>query len=257
MNLLTAGESIQMKFPVYVIHVRTGADDREESIIRQFGGLNIPFEWVLDYDICEINGQILNKYKNPEKNLRLDEISCCLKHKSAWEKIGESHSDGGLIFEDDVILDKRDFFSHFNIAIEEFAGLGSDVGCICIGDGCAMHVPWTKTRRGIHIYPAGQMRAADSYWISRKAARLLNHWVDDHGFSLPADHLLTKSLNNLGVPIFWLEPTIVRQGSHDGVFKSTIQLNDEGILHKKYEFLIKKIRRKYIYPLFGIDPRYK
>jgi predicted transcriptional regulator len=47
----------------------------------------------------------------------------------------------------------------------------------------------------------------------------------------------------------------VHQGSHSGVFKSMIQLNDDGFLKKRHEFWVKKIRRKYIYPLLGIDPR--
>jgi GR25 family glycosyltransferase involved in LPS biosynthesis len=246
-----------MNFPVYVLHVKTGSEDREKSIIRQFEGLNISFEWVLQYDIPEIDATVLNRYKNPEKQLRMDEISCCLKHKTAWNKIKNSNSDGGLIFEDDVILNKIKFLSYFNIGIKEYYDLERNLGCICFGDGCAMHVPWTKIKRGKHLYISGQMRAADSYWISKQTASLLSNWIETNGFSLPADHFLTEVLNALDVPIFWLEPTIVTQGSHCGVFKSIIQLNDEGVIKKKHEFLIKKIRRKYIYPLLGIDPRYK
>ena len=246
-----------MDDPVYVLHVKKGFEDREQSIRRQFAALQTHFEWVLEFDIPEIDAGILDRYRNPQDHLRIEEISCCLKHLSAWGRIAHSEAEGGLILEDDALLDTRRFGRLLDLAIAEFKRLHAGTGCICLGDGCAMHVPWTRKKRGTYLYRAGQMRAADSYWISRQTAALLHRRVEANGFTLPADHLITAMLKELEVPLFWLEPTIVTQGSHCGVFNSIIQLNDIGFINKKYEFLIKKIRRKYIYPLLGIDPRYK
>ena len=246
-----------MKFPVYVLHVKSGFSDREESIVLQFRELEIPFEWVLDFDIPELETEVLNRFQNPQHHLRKDEISCCLKHINAWKRLCQSGAPGGIIFEDDVILDRIKFHAVLDSAIDEFLALNSDLGCICLGDGCAMHVPWTKTRQGVHLYRAGLMRASDSYWITSKTAILMGRWASQNGFGLPADHLIAKILNEMEIPLYWLEPTIVTQGSHCGFFRSIIHLKDTGIMNKKYEFLIKKIRRKYIYPLFGVDPRFK
>ena len=43
-----------MKPSNYVIHVKKGYEDREESIKSQFTALNLDFEWVLDFDITEL-----------------------------------------------------------------------------------------------------------------------------------------------------------------------------------------------------------
>ena len=244
-----------MHFPVYVLHVKTGFEDRERSIQRQFAELKIPFEWVLDFDIDDIDENVLERYRNPERHLRPDEISCCLKHLSAWDRIARAGEGGGLVLEDDVLLDGKRFETILHRALDELRRRHGASGCICLGDGCALHVPWTKTRRGTYLYPADLMRASDSYWIDQDTAVALKHWVDAHGFTLPADHLIETILRELSRPLFWLEPTVVHQGSHSGVFKSMIQLNDDGFLKKRHEFWVKKIRRKYIYPLLGIDPR--
>lgn len=246
-----------MNFPVFVLHVKTGFEDRERSIQRQFDDLRIPFQWILDFDIDDIDERVLARYRHPERHLRPDEISCCLKHRAAWERIDESGAEGGLVLEDDVLLDAGNFEATLASALDEFRRLHAASGCICLGDGCALHVPWTKTRRGTYLYPADLMRASDSYWIDRPTAVALKRWVDARGLTLPADHLIETILKELGIPLFWMEPTIVHQGSHSGVFRSMIQLNDEGLLKKKHEFWIKKIRRKYIYPLLGIDPRHR
>ncbi len=243
--------------PAYVLHVKTGFEDREESIRRQFEALGIAFEWVLDFDIPEIDPAVLARFGNPQHRLRPDEISCCLKHRAAWERIIHSGAGAGLVLEDDVLLDRHAFGRILALALDELGRRHGASGCICLGDGCALHVPWTRTRRGTLLYPAGLMRASDSYWIDRRSAAALRARVDARGFCLPADHLIGTLLQELGIPLFWLEPTIVHQGSHSGVFKSTIQRDDEGLLNKHLEFWIKKIRRKYIYPLLGIDPRYR
>ena len=174
---------------------------------------------------------------------------------TAWKKIAEGSSPGGVVFEDDVILDVQRFTPILHEALQEFTAQGKENGIICLGDGCGLYVPWTRLQKEQRLYAAQHMRAADSYYLTNQSAQSMLAWIDRYGFSLPADHLLNKLAWEQKIPIFWLEPTIVSQGSHTGRFPSLIQTDDNGKLPKKLEWFLKKFRRKYLFPLLGKDLR--
>jgi glycosyl transferase family 25 len=244
-----------MNYPNYIIHVKKGYEERERSIVEQFSRLNLPFEWIIDYDIDDLNQEVLDRYGYHGRKLGPAEISCSLKHIAAWERIAAGSRAGAFVFEDDVLIDIRRFKKLAAAAIKEFQAGNQKIGYISLGDGCAMYVPWTKTRKGQLLYPAEQVRATDSYWITRETAILRLAWIAAHGFCLPADHLINKIDNELGIPILWLAPTVVTQGSHTGRFASQIQVWDRGELREKVKWVMKKFRRKYLYPLLGVDLR--
>jgi glycosyl transferase family 25 len=244
-----------MDFSCYVLHVKQGYADREQSVASQFNNLNLPFTWILAYDIPDIDEKTLAKNKYQGIGLRPAEISCSLKHMEAWRKIADDSSAGGIVFEDDVLLDRKRFAPVLAEALKEFEASGKDIGIICLGNGCGLYVPWTRRRRKQCLYEAQHVRAADSYYLTGKTAQSMLAWIDRFGFSLPADHLLNKLAWELEIPILWLEPTIATQGSHTGRFASLIQTQEKGYLPKDLEWFLKKIRRKYIFPLLGIDLR--
>ncbi|HET58132.1 MAG TPA: hypothetical protein ENN35_06800, partial [Deltaproteobacteria bacterium] len=183
------------------------------------------------------------------------EISCALKHITAWERIAGGVGDEGLVFEDDVLLDRRRFRTLVREALSEFHERWKGYGYISLGNGCALYVPWTQKRKNTRLYPAEYVRAADSYWINRETASRMVEWVRENGFDLPADHLIDRIALDLAVPILWLEPTIARQGSHTGLFQSSIQNLKRGRFIDTVGWTVKIIRRKYLYPLLGIDLR--
>jgi glycosyl transferase, family 25 len=243
-----------MKNSYYVLHVKKGFKEREDSIVEQFSKLNLPFEWILDHDKNEITPQLLEKYKY-SGNLKKVEISCALKHICAWEQIAQGNSSGAFIFEDDILIDIDKFKIVAQKALAEFQTKWSGAGCISLGSGCALYVPWTKKEKKRMLYPAEMVRAADSYWINKETARMLMKWIKENGFSLPADHLIDKICGQLKIPILWLDPTIVNQGSHTGLFSSSIQNLERGKFTDQIGWKIKVFRRKYLYPLMGIDLR--
>ncbi|MFC1886638.1 glycosyltransferase family 25 protein [Thermodesulfobacteriota bacterium] len=243
-----------MDLNCYVLHVKDQHEDRKKSIIDQFAMLGVSFKWILEYDAPEINQSVLSAYKYKGNSLRPSEISCCLKHIIAWEKIALGDTLGGFIFEDDVIINQEKFFRIIPKALRELAD-EPDKAIACIGDGCAMYVPWTRLQRGRLLYQAELMRAADSYYIRKEAAKAMADRIHRLGFSLPADHLINKLCHELGIAIYWVEPTVVSQGSHTGRFSSMLKEHDERGIKQKTVWAIKKIRRKYIYPLIGVDFR--
>ena len=97
-----------MNYPTYVIHVKKGFEARERSIITQFYQLGLPFHWILEHDIADLSPDTLARYGYNGLALKPAEISCSLKHITAWERIAAADR-GGLVFEDDVILDQNTF----------------------------------------------------------------------------------------------------------------------------------------------------
>ena len=244
-----------MNYRSYIIHVKKGYEDRERSIVEQFNHLDMPYEWVLDYDIIDLDQEVLSHYKYHGDKLSPAEISCSMKHIAAWERIAAGDGEGAFVFEDDVLIDLKRFKELTSAAIKEFRAESRTIGSISLGDGCAMYVPWTKVKKGQMLYPAEQVRATDSYWLTRETAAMRLNWIKGHGFRLPADHLINKIDNELAIPLFWMAPTVVTQGSHTGRFASQIQSWDRGELKEKVKWLVKKFRRKYLYPLLGVDSR--
>lgn len=238
----------------YVLHVKQGYEERARNINKQFARLGLDLRWILEHDIPEISPDTLQAYRY-HGSLRPQEISCCLKHISVWEQIAHAPEAGGIVFEDDVLLDLHNFLPVSKAALAEFrATRPGQPGCICFGDGCALYVPWTKKQPGRMLYPAEYVRAADSYWLSRETAARMVDWVRSHGFARPADHLIDQICAKLAIPIFWTDPTVVSQGTHIGRFQSGIQTQEHcPKMIKKIEWLWKKTRRKYLYPLLGMD----
>jgi len=246
-----------MMDPAFVLHVKQGYEDRAKSITAQFAALGLPFAWLLDFDIPEISPEMLKQY-GYRGNLRPSEVSCCLKHIRAWELISTGSEAGGFVFEDDVLLDIKRFKSVVAAALAEFAAnFPEKLACLCFGNGCALHVPWTKREKGRHLYPAGYVRTADSYWLSKETAAALLAGLVQKGFVRPADHMIDELCRALAIPILWEEPTVASQGSHTGRFFSSIQTQERRPrLWKAIEWRIKIIRRKYLFPLLGIDQRW-
>jgi glycosyl transferase family 25 len=244
-----------LNHPCYVIHVKKGYEERAQSIVEQFARLGLSFGWVLDYDIPDLTPEVLSRYGYQGSKLRPAEISCSLKHIAAWERIAAADAPGAFVFEDDVLLDLHRFKAVAAAALAEFSAGAEGVGYLSLGDGCALYVPWTKLRRGQYLYLAEQVRATDSYFLTRTAAARMLAMIGREGFYLPADHLINRLCHQLDIPILWLSPTVVSQGSHTGRFASQIQAWDRGELKEKIKWLVKKFRRKYLYPLLGEDPR--
>lgn len=245
-----------MEYKCYVLHVKKGYEDREKSIIDQFSRIGIPFEWVLDHDREEITPDLLAKYQY-KGDMTLAEISCSLKHIRAWELIAQGNAPGGIVFEDDCLIDIDKFQTICRNFLREYHANCPGCGYVSLGSGSTLYVPWTKKQKNKLLYLAEYTRTADAYWINLETAVKMVQWIKGNGIDRPADHLIDRITIDLNIPIFWLAPTLVDQGSHTGVFRSSIQRMGQGKVIDRLMWLIKLVRRKYLYPLLGIDLRKK
>lgn len=196
--------------------------NRKQHILTQLANQNIS-----NYEFIEIDRDSL-----PQENLQIFEqgynkaqIAICLSHFYAYKSIAEK-CDFGLILEDDVILSPM--FSH-NLQVY-IQNLPNDFDMLFIGNGCNLHIPWWKKKRGKFIYKKfhkstcwggqGATRCADSYIVSNAFAKRFLHEINNYNskINLPIDLFLNILLKQMNANIYWAEPTIVTQGSQNGMF---------------------------------------
>jgi glycosyl transferase family 25 len=206
---------------IYVLHVKEGYEDREESIRKQLKDLNLEFEFLLEHDIPELQEHELAQYFSKEHQLRPSELSCSMKHIEALRKIEKSNGKIFLVLEDDVLFSKNTIEILENIK-KELSSIEEDF-VVSLGNAANMYTAKKELKEGTFLYKNIENRAADSYLISKKAVRKRLNWLEKNTTNLPADHMYNFIDNEVKNHIYWLEPTIVTQGSQAGLFTSSIQ----------------------------------
>jgi len=211
---------------IFVIHY-SKLVDRKKYIIEQFKKQNITdYEFIEKYnkeDLCEQDKLLFDNC------LTESIISLINKHFYVYKLIVEKY-DNALIFEDDVILN-----DNFNEILNKYISqLVEDYDMLFIGDGCNFHIEKDKliTNNNIYekcLYPTkwggnGASRCSDSYIISKKCAIKLCNYINKLSFKikLPIDWWLNVAARENNLKVYWAEPTIVTQGSQNGIFKSSL-----------------------------------
>jgi glycosyl transferase family 25 len=191
--------------------------ERKEHILKQFDKENITeFEFVEKYDKDEITEEEASLFP---PNHKKDIMSLSLKHYFIYQEVLDKY-DYALVFEDDVILDDN-FMEKLNNYIKE---LPEDYDMLFIGNGCGLHVNSDLLIPDIHIYKNGGSRCTDSYVVSKKGCKKLLEYKDsrrsnDQGI----DWWINYASRDMGLNIYWCEPTIVCQGSQNGTFHPSLR----------------------------------
>ena len=70
----------------------------------------------------------------------------------------------------------------------------------------------------------GTTRCTDSYIVSNKCAKQLCNYIANlqYKINLPIDWWLNLADTHNNFNIYWAEPTIVTQGSQNGIYKSSL-----------------------------------
>ena len=224
---------------IFVIHA-TRFVERRRFIEAQMQALGLPFEFVLDFDIPDIP-QALRARLFRGDGLSPAQQSCALKHWQAHQLILQRNLSRALILEDDVILSKE-FWPALKGLMHEELALG-DPHVTFLGCGGHYYVPHEHIRAGQWLYPRNQGKFADSYIVSQSTAKKRLDWIDHNGITLPIDHTFEHIDRTLATPMFWLEPPVVEQGSHNGKFSSTLD-KSHPLWFQALQFRWKKLWRR-------------
>jgi GR25 family glycosyltransferase involved in LPS biosynthesis len=209
---------------IFVIHYKK-LTDRKIHILEQFEKYNIT-----DYEFIEIDRDELYKENISmfQENYNKCDIAISLSHFYAYELIRDKY-DNGLILEDDVILSD----SFMNILNEYITQLPEDYDMLFLGDGCNLHIEEDKIIPNKYIYEKclfptlwggnGVTRCTDSYLVNKKCAKKICEYVNNLSYkiNLPIDWFLNVVARDNDFKAYWAEPTIVTQGTQNGLYESS------------------------------------
>ena len=212
---------------IYVIHY-TPLKDRKAFLLNELNKHSLNYRFIEDHDREKLSDMDLKLFDKAK--LTLGEISIFKKNIQAWEQIVNSQHKYNLIFEDDVILD-NDFNEKLEKGLEQ---LPADYDMLSIGSCCNLHITRSQIKSGKLIYNKGKEQASrgetgatrctDSYLVSQKCAKKIIRYISnlkEREIRLPVDHWLNKVIIDLQLEIYWMEPTIVIQGTESGKYKSS------------------------------------
>ena len=229
---------------VFVLHVKKGYEDREKHMNAELQKFGIDFEYLLDYDIPDLSEDIINNYYNINHELDKPNLSIGMKHIEVLNKIVENGYSKTLVFEDDVFLDKS-FHDIMKNVMNELQDI-SDGYVVSLGNAGNSYVAHNRLESGKFLYSSKKHRAADSYLLDFEAAKRRLKYLQEHKTVQPAGHMYNIIDNKVGNKIFWLSPTIVEQGSQNGLMRSSVSRNK--FLHK-YRWLWRDFNKKYLHRL--------
>ena len=224
---------------IFVIHASRFAE-RRQFIEAQMQALGLPFEFVLDFDIPAIPEPLRQRLFRGN-NLSPAQQSCALKHWQAHQLMVQRNIARALILEDDVIL-SASFLPALKGLMQEELALG-DPHVTFLGCGGHYYIPHEQIRTGQWLYPRNQGKFADSYILSMATAKRRLDWIEANGITLPIDHTFEQIDRALATPMFWLEPPVVEQGSHNGKFSSTLD-KSHALWFQALQFRWKKLWRR-------------
>lgn len=175
-----------------------------------------PSSWARD-DINIRSSKMKSFSANYANSMTKSEISLAWKHL-VFLKYASSSERKSLVLEDDAILSDN-FVEVINkIVSEDFWDVvfpGSGCNLRCKGDGL-VRVP----------HPAS--KCTDSYLVTAAAASSLYNALKD-AIDFAIDWELNYQMMHHDLDVYWYEPPIVRQGSQDGSFRSSISGKIENV----------------------------
>ena len=215
----------QQKIKVFVIHY-TKLTNRKSHIIRQFNTHNITdYEFIEKYDKEDLRDCDKVLFNTDFKESMMSFIN---KTFYVYNLISENY-ESALILEDDVILS-----NNFTAILNEYmTQLPEDYDMLFIGNGCNFHIEPHKIvprkyiyERGVHPTDwggKGATRCTDSYIVSKKCAIKLCNYIKNltSKINLPGDLWLNIAARDNNLKVYWAEPTIITQGTENGLFKSS------------------------------------
>lgn len=215
----------------FVLHVKKGYEERATHISCMMKRMKIPFEYILDGDIQDINADILDKYFTGNMASPTPATSCALKHIIACKNIVDMDLEGALVLEDDIVL-HNNFMEVFRKSINELNdnySWNTKPVIINYEDTRLRFIPRSKRIKGRVLYEGDRDRMTGALYVNRLAAELILDYALRRKLDRPIDLFHCKLIKDKSILYLWCQPVIATQGSHTGMFKSGINLNKKSI----------------------------
>ena len=231
-----------MNVETYVLHVKKGYEDRAKNISQMLSNAGISFSFITDGDMPDITEDILDKYFVGKMHQVSPVSSCALKHILACEQVVSKGLDGALLFEDDMIL-YDNFNEVYAQCIEELAQRGINNALVSFEDSSLHFVPRSQRKKGIHLYRAKRDRFTGCLFITKQCAQMILDYIAEHKCHIAIDCFHRYLIKEIGLPYYWCHPAITTQGTHNGLYMSSI--NEKSARKQTYRKLTWKLKLAY------------
>ena len=234
---------------VFVLSVRT-FEDRIKHVKQQMALHQIPYQFIFEFDIPELNTELLLNTFETENVLDRPQQSLVLKHIHAWRICVEHNFKNILVFEDDVIL-KPDFVSRLNTAVHELEKKQNPYLLYLGGADTKVPDSFLLSEDDIVEQP---IATSEAYVTNFMASKRRIDWLNNHKVKLPSDFLLRTMDPLRGISQYWLKEHIVEQGSVTGIFESSLdrQRQKHSFLFNYLRYQWQKINRKKLRKFYAI-----
>jgi GR25 family glycosyltransferase involved in LPS biosynthesis len=227
-----------------IIHCKS-LKERKENVLQQMKKFGFgDYSFYEDFDGCELTQEIIDQYcirkqNDPDgtekklavyypiidvdgqrkRELNIAEVSLAIKHGKVLQALSQIDAEYFLILEDDVLL-CEDFDVHFPHFLSQTP---ADWDAIYIGSGANLKPHHSRLISGQVAYlmdhPAG--KCTDSIVMKKSAAcDIASTWFPFH---MPSDWEISYQHYLHNHKVYWWEPSLVRQGSEYGMFKSALR----------------------------------
>jgi len=234
---------------VFILSVRT-FEDRINHVKKQMALHDLSYQFIFEFDIPELNSELLLNTFETENVLDRPQQSLMLKHIHAWRLCVENNYKNILVFEDDVIL-KQDFVSRLNdalLALEK----KHDSYLLFLG-GADTKVPDSFFLSNEEIVEQ-PIATSEAYVTNFMASKSRIEWLSNNKVKLPSDFLLRTIDPLCGITQYWIKEHIAEQGSVTGIFESSLdkQRQKHSFIFNYLRYQWQKINRKKIRKLRAI-----
>jgi glycosyl transferase family 25 len=234
---------------VFILSVRT-FEDRIKHVKQQMALHQIPYQFIFDFDIPELNSEILLNTFETLNVLDRPQQSLVLKHIHAWRLCVEHNFKNILVFEDDVIL-KPNFVSRLNDAVNDLERKQNPYLLYLGGADTKVPDSFLLSEEDIVEQP---IATAEAYVTNFQACTKRIDWLNKNKVKLPADFLLRTIDPQCNIKQYWLRQHIAEQGSVTGVFESNLdkQRKKHSLLFNYLRYQWQKINRKKLRKMYAI-----
>ncbi len=234
---------------VFVLSVRT-FEDRIKHVKQQLALHGIDYQFIFEFDIPELNSDILLETFETENVLDKPQQSLVLKHIHAWRLCVENNYKNILVFEDDVIL-SPDFVSRLNGAVTALEKKQSSYLLFLGGADTKVPDAFLLSNEDIVEQP---IATSEGYVTDLVACRSRNDWLSKNKVNLPSDFLIRTIDPLCEIKQYWIKKYLVEQGSVTGIFESSLdkQRQKHSSLYNFLRYRWQKINRKKLRKLYAI-----
>lgn len=225
-----------------IVHCKS-LKERKESVLQQMEKFGFSdYSFYEDFDGCELTQEIIDQYcirkqndwdgtekklavfssiidvgRHTQRELSIPEISLTIKFGKVFQQLSQVDAEHFIVFEDDIML-----CENFDIHLQRYLSqTPDDWDAIYFGSGASLRPQEIVEGKLAYKMNHPASRCADSMLFKKKTiCDLAKTWFPFH---LISDWEIAHQHSHHNHNVYWWEPSIVRQGSEHGKFKSTLR----------------------------------